>query len=1012
MGHKKTIKRLILVVILWFAGMKLITFIPAPKPSVFWNHKVYVAFGFHGNLYHSFRGDTNDESGFGRDIRVIRHIIRTLDRFNRDGVPVRAGWDFDNHFSLENLLPVHAPDILRDIRRRVDQGKDEVLVMSYNNGLASAMTRRELTDAVNWAVSNPWGSGVKDIFGTYTPVVRPQEMMTSPGNFEVYGEAGMQAVSLYYSATPFDTFRLFERELTPEEAHNPLTYENDRTGESILIIPTYNIGDLVENTSLGHWVDRLHRLQREGRINRDVLVYINFDADSEYWTGAAQLKWPLNQLPNTKGLEGLIREVKDRHYVRFTTLNDYLADHGPAGRVSFRQDTADGSFDGYNSWSEKQGTTDAWTRIMAARRIHAGAERALDLLEDSDLENRIRPLLDEAYLVRLKAMSTTNFGMATPFLAPQREKVMAEMLDRLDRLGAQIRRTVDQTLAARTNRKKMRLPGGWNEISPLLLTCPGEAECSGSRFLSLPLNRLQGLPAGGKAALYLRTAGGETWPLVRLPDDLEGNTARFYIAGRSAAPEGIYSLCTGPLQENRARPARIVKEAGQIRLESGEISLSVDASGRMSGVLWQGRPVLEEGSFTPWIQYKGARFEPDFSRIAPEAGPDGTVSITLRGTWRGSGHPFLSSGSVFRRYTLVPGLSRLFVDSDIRYPTTASVDVLKADVKDLAREMDLGWEETAPAELLPAGRTGRSSPVRILKTNYLGVPSSYALDYFRHSPENLNIDNANNHITPGLVGMAVGPMGLALGVDQSSAANFAGIPVRVRHDPARDEFTAAFNPFGTYHGRQHRRPSRGNGLGHEATLISGEQFHSAAPTFNGRQSRFSLMVGFFDRDQKSGQAGMPEALASDVTAWANPGMVFLPPEGRDSAFRRSAPSLAPSGYTVSMDEGRVTFSWESAGEKNVEYAVRMGREPGHYPHVFRTENTWLTLDGLSPHQPFARGQRYYAVIEASVPGHDSPERTREIRLDILDANHISARPRIPWEFSFKVIWASFKAAFL
>ena len=122
-------------------------------------------------------------------------------------------------------------------------------------------------------------------------------------------------------------------------------------------------------------MERLHAAQRQGEINRDVLIFINFDADSEYWTGAAQLKWPLNRLPNTRGLEGLIQEVKDKHYVRFTTLKDYLAGHGPAGTVRFRQDTADGSFDGYNSWSEKKGTTDAWTRITAARRIYDGAQK-------------------------------------------------------------------------------------------------------------------------------------------------------------------------------------------------------------------------------------------------------------------------------------------------------------------------------------------------------------------------------------------------------------------------------------------------------------------------------------------------------------------------------------------------------------------------------------------------------------------------------------------------------------
>lgn len=68
-------------------------------------HNIYIALGFHGNLYHSFRNDTNDEAGFGKDIRVIRHTIATLDQLNRQGVPVKAVWDFDNMFSLQEILP-------------------------------------------------------------------------------------------------------------------------------------------------------------------------------------------------------------------------------------------------------------------------------------------------------------------------------------------------------------------------------------------------------------------------------------------------------------------------------------------------------------------------------------------------------------------------------------------------------------------------------------------------------------------------------------------------------------------------------------------------------------------------------------------------------------------------------------------------------------------------------------------------------------------------------------------
>ena len=49
--------------------------------------------------------------------------------------------------------------------------------------------------------------------------------------------------------------------------------------------------------SLGHWVGRLRKLQEQGKIDHDVLIYINYDADSEFWRGL-DLAWPLDRLPN------------------------------------------------------------------------------------------------------------------------------------------------------------------------------------------------------------------------------------------------------------------------------------------------------------------------------------------------------------------------------------------------------------------------------------------------------------------------------------------------------------------------------------------------------------------------------------------------------------------------------------------------------------------------------------------------------------------------------------------
>jgi hypothetical protein len=87
--YRKT-KLLLCLVVLAISLLWLPKFLQHTASVASTPHKVHITFGFHVNLYHSFRGDTNDENGFGQDIRVIRHILRQLDKFNRQGVPVRA----------------------------------------------------------------------------------------------------------------------------------------------------------------------------------------------------------------------------------------------------------------------------------------------------------------------------------------------------------------------------------------------------------------------------------------------------------------------------------------------------------------------------------------------------------------------------------------------------------------------------------------------------------------------------------------------------------------------------------------------------------------------------------------------------------------------------------------------------------------------------------------------------------------------------------------------------------
>ena len=187
-------------------------------------YQVHLAFGFHVNCYHSYRGDTPDKAGFGGDLRIIRNTIKVLDDFNKQGINVKGTWDSENVYSLEKILPTYAKDIIESWQRRVKENGDEQILMGYNNGALTGLTADEFKASINLAVTNKEGSGLKDLFSDYKMVIRPQEVMFSPSDVKYYEELGVEAVCLYYSTNPFDAFGSLIKPLKDEQAFNPLTY--------------------------------------------------------------------------------------------------------------------------------------------------------------------------------------------------------------------------------------------------------------------------------------------------------------------------------------------------------------------------------------------------------------------------------------------------------------------------------------------------------------------------------------------------------------------------------------------------------------------------------------------------------------------------------------------------------------------------------------------------------------------------------------------------------------------
>jgi hypothetical protein len=382
------------------------------------NPTIYLSFRFHVNFYHSYRGDSLDDRGIGKDIRVIRSILDDLDRLNEEGIAVRGTWDIENYYSLEIMMRRHAPDLIERIQDRVRKGKDEVELMSYNNGLISACTREEFEEQLSLSFHNEGSSGLDDLFTSWAKILRPQECMYTPSFLELYPKGGINTISLFYSAIPFNGFGSFIPPLEPEKRYNPLELRADGFDGKMLLLPCYNHGDIADRwVSLKWWVKQLRREQLRMENPKDFLLLIDMDGDDQFWAGM-DLPFIAPLIPSFDGFYRLVRSVASLPWVSFTSPGAYIENHEVLGEVRINQDTADGSFDGYSSWAEKWENTALWTILQRSRDAAEYAERVLELGGVETEE--IRRLLSICVKERLLTMSTTHFGMASPVMNKKR----------------------------------------------------------------------------------------------------------------------------------------------------------------------------------------------------------------------------------------------------------------------------------------------------------------------------------------------------------------------------------------------------------------------------------------------------------------------------------------------------------------------------------------------------------------------------------------------------------------
>jgi hypothetical protein len=875
------------------------------------NFKTYVMLGFHINFYHSWRGDTPDEAGFGTDMRVVRGVLDMLDQAGRSGKPMRVYWDTEVYWTFQEILPRYGPDILTRLQARVAAGLDEIVPGPFNNGANHAATPDELRAAVAWSMENPWGSGLQQLFPRVAPFYRPQEAMLTTGQETIFTECGIQGLFLYYTGVPFNCLGAFLPALAQDQRYNPLWLRTREDQPRMVLFPCLSFADLLELGSLENLLLELHDRQQRGAIPSDVLINFNIDADEETWL-PFNLPRPLAWLPNTGGLPEFIRVVNRYPWAEFTVPTEYLTSHAPRGELLVRQDLADGAFDGNYSWAEKLPSIQTWTLLEQSRLASYQAD-ALNQEAKLDLDPLLWDGMDSSFFQRLIGLSSTHFGMSTPLINEERQARAVAILERSQELAQQARRSAARTLCC---------PGAGDALYEFRLfpTPPrrGKLAVPAVQAVSLPLI----LPPETPALALFDHAGNKLPAALTdqqpLPDGRRLARLHF-LADLSPKDSNRYRLLPAP--ERQPAPAQLTLENPWIRVDFSE-QTGIQTF-RFLGEEMGGMDFLD-----PFVSYRMNRKPAAHHAAAWQVHPlvgeqsDGLQRLQLKASLpmrTPSGrvvHEFLYTFLLFDR------LPYLLVEVEANFAQTPATDTISTSVQKLRRLVDLRWVEVAPFQLHPLLDASRQHPLRIWKHNYLGVSSFFDLNYGSINPRNRSLDAFNHQVTAGWVAVSDGRHGLLLGENAAVQASMAFCPMRLREQDNQQDLW--LNPFGSYFGKSLDYHHLGSsGIGGDFLKAFTGFMHPNGPSYNGQQLRFTLLIAPYSGDEPP-----PDLQAAAAAYFYPPAALFhsVPP-GMDFLLAEDIQHLAeqlryqeeiktvaqvptPTSFLANPSAGQVDLVWD------------------------------------------------------------------------------------------------------
>jgi hypothetical protein len=462
------------------------------------------------------------------------------------------------------------------------------------------------------------------------------------------------------------------------------------------------------------------------------------------------------------------------------------------------------------------------------------------------------------------------------------------------------------------------------------------------------------------------------------------------FADGSQAGELLFVGDLGP-EERRvyrveARAAPVATAAGPARsLQNRWLDLRLAEQSGIASLQFQGQEIGGSDFLQPFVTYRSGQKPQSwwatgytFADLSAESW-DGLARAQLKTQIPMDTPSGRYASELIYTFTLFHDLPYLLVDVAADYAHTPPQDVIQTMQQKLRRLLDRRWLEVAPFQLNPAITAPATSPLRIWKHNYLGVTSSYDLNYGQINPRNKNLDSFNHQVTAGWVAMSNAQRGLLLAESAEALASLAFCPMRLREAAGVQHLS--LNPFGSYFGRQlDYSHLGGNGVGSELATAASSALRPNGPSFNGQSQRFSLLLAPYAGDEP------PAALQDDAAAFFYPfGVLYLqtPPgieavvpddmrrliaaKEHEAQMASTAPLPPPTALLANPEDGAADLVWDPPRDARVlGYEVRWRQaEAGEWQTAkIAPANRWHVAN-------LENGKHYVFQLRALAQGRES-----------------------------------------